>query len=350
MLRKLIKNGLLLLNSVLVLLTFIAFLSRFVSVQEAWFVSVLGLLLPWFFFANLLFIGFWLWRRKKFIFLSLATLLIGWKHFQSFINISIPETPTEKSMTLMTYNLARLGTFNKLKLGKTFVQSFAEALPPKSSLDFLCLQEVPNSEIALLKKQFGLTHAYLGDNRGLAILSRYPINQGQQVPLKSQGNGAIWAIIATPSGPIKIYNVHLESNKITQKADELAEKMDLEDRKTYSTIKFMLRNYKNAAIKREQQAKVLLGQIKKDDLPVLIAGDFNETPQSLVYGYFSSQFQDGFVQKGKGLGTTFNGSIPLLRIDHIFGDSDIHFENYKTLAWDFSDHFPVLANFQVTKS
>jgi endonuclease/exonuclease/phosphatase family metal-dependent hydrolase len=50
---------------------------------------------------------------------------------------------------------------------------------------------------------------------------------------------------------------------------------------------------------------------------------------------------DTFKDKGAGLGTTFNGVIPLLRIDYILVDPKFQVSKFNIIKEKYSDHFPI---------
>jgi endonuclease/exonuclease/phosphatase family metal-dependent hydrolase len=74
-----------------------------------------------------------------------------------------------------------------------------------------------------------------------------------------------------------------------------------------------------------------------------VAGDFNDTPNSYAYRTLSQGMQDAFWKSGRGLGSTFNGPIPGLRIDHMLVDLYIKVERFEVVEEDISDHFPVMS-------
>jgi endonuclease/exonuclease/phosphatase family metal-dependent hydrolase len=99
------------------------------------------------------------------------------------------------------------------------------------SVDVLLLQEVGNETndgaafIASLSRQLGLGVAYApatrfenGSAQGLAIVSRYPLNDVNAQPLaryqlrfRSRCRIALAATVKTPAGPVRIVNVHLDT-------------------------------------------------------------------------------------------------------------------------------------------
>ncbi len=337
------KKILLLCQSFLVLFTVFSFLGRDLSPVDYWWITIWGLFLPWLLIGHILFIFFWLWKKKWYFLFSCVVIIGGIDYYKAFFNWNINSPKDYKSSThLLSYNIFRL-----YQVGKdvsTFKKEFRESISSFPNLDLICLQECSNQNISTFKDISLLSHSFKHPKHGTAILSKYAIIKTGTVDIKSKGNSAIWIEINhVQLGHIRVYNLHLQTNRITKQTQELVNNPDFKDESTYRTIYDIFANYKKASILREEQAETILNHIRnmKKDIPVLIAGDFNETSQSLTYELFNSKYQNGFFEKGGGLGTTYSG-IPLLKIDHIFVDNDLTVTNSKVLSDKFSDHYPIV--------
>ena len=75
--------------------------------------------------------------------------------------------------------------------------------------------------------------------------------------------------------------------------------------------------------------------------PILLAGDFNDTPVSNTYKRLSVNLIDTFSSAGRGVGTTYAGKIPLLRIDYIFADATFKVVDHQVIDSPVSDHYPI---------
>ena len=79
------------------------------------------------------------------------------------------------------------------------------------------------------------------------------------------------------------------------------------------------------------------------DYPIILCGDFNDTPISYTRRVVSQSLTDCFVETGMGLGLSFNQKGFNLRIDHIMCSN--HFEPYNCRVddkMDASDHYPIM--------
>lgn len=97
---------------------------------------------------------------------------------------------------------------------------------------------------------------------------------------------------------------------------------------------------------------ILLGE----DLhhPVLLMGDFNDSPISVVHRSLRRHFTDAFTAAGKRWGPTFKAGPVPLRLDRIYCSRNIRVLDCRVvndaLTRMASDHLPVVASLEVTWS
>ena len=76
---------------------------------------------------------------------------------------------------------------------------------------------------------------------------------------------------------------------------------------------------------RASQAVQVRNIIDTTRYPVIVCGDFNDTPVSFAYNHIAgNNLTDGFRDRGKGYGHSFNGIKGLLRIDFISYEQIFH--------------------------
>jgi endonuclease/exonuclease/phosphatase (EEP) superfamily protein YafD len=141
--------------------------------------------------------------------------------------------------------------------------------------------------------------------------------------------------------------VHLQSNSVTSLAEEVAMHGNIKERETWRHIKGMLGRYWHMAKLRATQAETLSELIAQSPYPVLLAGDLNAVPQSYVYRRAGKGLKDTFRERGWGLGVTYVGYLPGLRIDYIFASGDFNVLDHRRGPRDFSDHRPVSSRLEL---
>ncbi|MDY0342487.1 MAG: endonuclease/exonuclease/phosphatase family protein [Lentimicrobium sp.] len=181
------------------------------------------------------------------------------------------------------------------------------------------------------------------------IFSTYPLTHGGK--LSSDGEVfAVYADAAFPEQTIRLINVHLRSIMLTNERELLQPSVDETIQR--STVRKLLRTFRKlrSAFKhRAIEIKALNALIVDSPFPVLLAGDFNDTPASYAYRQINRQLNDASFLRGKGWRRTYLESTFPLKIDHIFAAPQIDSRYYERLTLDYSDHYPVGISFDLSE-
>jgi endonuclease/exonuclease/phosphatase family metal-dependent hydrolase len=332
-------------NLFLVLATIMCYFSPFISPATFWPASFIGLAYPWLLLANILFIGLWAFTRSKFAFLSIVCLAIGWNHIQSIVGFNT-QLPTAKDdigiMTFNVYGFRKTQDFTTIEQ-----QQLSKALDVKA-VDIICFQEFPGIPQShpinqYFIKENGLKYTTELPAKGISIFSRYPIINSKTEHFSNGANGYQYVDIRLDTTIIRVFNIHLQSNAVSGIANVVAEEGNLQEKETWLNIRGMMAQYKRTAIKRAKQAEEVAKVVRESPHPVILCGDFNDIPQSYIYKTLAAGLQDSFREKGRGLGITYSGKIPALRIDYILASPELEIRNFKVGEKNFSDHFPVFS-------
>jgi endonuclease/exonuclease/phosphatase (EEP) superfamily protein YafD len=128
--------------------------------------------------------------------------------------------------------------------------------------------------------------------------------------------------------------------------DSLKLRYDDQQMADIKDISFRLRD---AFIKRAAQADIIAAHISGCSHPVIICGDFNDTPVSYTYRTIRDGLMDAFSESGWGLGRTYNGKFPSFRIDYILYGGSIDALFFTREKIKLSDHFPIISYLKVKK-
>lgn len=340
-------------NVLIVLFTLLTYLAPYVSPMRFWPFAFVGLMYPTLLVINLFFALYWALQRQWRALLSLGTILLGWTHFTGVLGVHFGADPGAdvSSLKLMTWNLHGLENFHKKGLPAD--PAAFQALVYQHRPDVLCVQEFmfdtpegPNEYLELLREHIGLDHAVWRKTEELAIFSRYPILRSE-VRIFGTTNGYRYADVQMGERIIRVYNVHLRSNAITGLTDRVVNSGDPRKRETWRSVRNILGNFKQAARARAEQVEELIAHISNSPYPVVVGGDFNDIPQSYTYQRISNTLSDAFLAAGSGLGITYAGRIPGLRIDYIFTDPQFTPLACERGKVSFSDHRPVIATIKL---
>ncbi|HUR30764.1 MAG TPA: endonuclease/exonuclease/phosphatase family protein [Saprospiraceae bacterium] len=309
-----------------------------------WF-SLFALTYPFVLLANVLFAIGWIFFRSWFAVLSIITILAGTVHHQRYIQLfpsGKSSSACQESIRLLSYNTRGLSMVPVKKDANYNVRidSVYNALADlKEFPDIICLQEAYKGE--LIAKRFGLEHSYHGPKSSLWLLSRFPIEKHGYLDGAEESPSAIWADIKTPQGTLRVYNMHLVSNRVTNTTEELIQDMDLKNENTWDKIKFIVSRYRQTTEKRAKEALSIQKHLAACKHPAIITGDGNDPPLSHTYKVLQKGLKDSFVEKGFGISTTYESTLPLLRIDYVLGTKQILFKDHSTYHISYSDHYPI---------
>lgn len=340
-----LKRWILALNILLVIFLGLTYATPFVSVESWGWLSLLALTYPFMLLGNGLMVLGWTIVRSHLAWLSASIILLGLPFHVRYVKLfSFQDSGPEcrESIRLVSYNMRGLSLVpvNKNAGVEGKIDSLYEALSELGEIpDILCLQEANNGE--RIARKFGLDHSLHAPKSTLWLLSRYPVIRQGVLDGEEINPSCMWADLKTPQGTLRVYNMHLVSNRITNTAEELINDMDLQNENTWSNIRFILSRYHRTTRKRAREAMAIRLHMDECPHPAVIAGDGNDTPLSHTYHLLSNDLRDSFRQAGSGRSTTYASKLPLLRIDYILGSRDIWFKDHETHHISYSDHYPV---------
>ncbi len=328
-------------NIVLTILTFIAYVLPFLAPKVFPFLSVLTLILPLFLILNGLFFLFWLIQFKKRMFLSGLVLLMGITFINKFYKFSAKDLPeSENDFIVMSYNVRLFNLFDWISKDVTHeIEAFINDKNP----DILCIQEYSTGANIDLKV-YPHRYIFMQGNKiktGQAIFSKFPIIDEGNLVFPDSNNNVIFADIKKGKDIIRVYNMQLQSIKISPDVNEISENIDvINQQKSQLVI-----NRISVAFKKQQQQAEIIKNHKKDcEYPIIICGDMNNSAFSYVYRNIKGNLNDTFEEAGKGFGNTYNFKYYPVRIDYIFADAKMKVKNFQNFSeFENSDHYPLMA-------
>lgn len=358
---KLLRTILTGLTAFFILLLLSSYLAPVINPQKFTLFALIGLAYPFLVLANALLAIFWLAYGRKRAALPILAILVGYQPLIRHVQVKFisRENPKTESLSIMTFNVRLFDYFNHEKeenvSGKIY--DFLE----ENNADILCFQEFFNKdgkdfpvqqtlERVLKTKSHHLdyyTTRKKTDHYGLATFTRLPIiDSGNIRTPETRGNYAIFTDVIWKTDTIRVYNIHMASmhfsaedyNFYQEIASQTADNQEIKT----GSVK-IIGKLVNAFKKRGIQADKIAEHISRCPYPVIVCGDFNDSPSSYTYKQLSRGLKDAFVESGYGIGKTYAGSFPSLRIDYILYDERFQSVNYKTHRQKLSDHYPVSA-------
>lgn len=327
-------------NIVLTVLTIVGYVLPFLAPKTFPLLSVLTLFLPMMLIVNLLFFIYWGIQFKRQVLLSGIVLLLGITFINKFYKFTNPTFVAESTdLKIMSYNV-RL--FNKFEWSdkKTVPIEISDFVKTKRP-DILCIQEFSNAaefDYSYFPYKFILSKGNK-IKTGQAIFSNFKIIDSGEIVFPHSNNSVIFADLKRENDTVRIYNMHLQSIKITPDVNELNDDIQgIDQKKSERMLKRMSKAFKV----QQQQAEILREHKSNCKYPIIICGDMNNSAFSYVYRVIRGDLQDTFEESGNGFGKSYDFKYYPARIDYIFADKKFkvkQFENFPEVV--DSDHFPI---------
>ncbi len=282
---------------------------------------------------NLILFLYWLLTLNLKVFLPFITLAINSGAVNQVIGINgsgISGTTGDNILMVATYNVNYF-TYQNNEVNIPAIAGFMQ----DRGVDILSMQEFstdPYFNFDEIKSEFDFLPYTAGDFRKNEniIFSRYPVIRYNTITFSGTKNGLVWADLLFRGDTIRVINNHLQTTGIASKRGA-----------SYGEILSTAgKNYE----KRKYQADYVRRLADTTSYPLIICGDFNDTPYSYtIKRILGNDMSDSFREAGNGAGGTYLHKYLFVRIDYI-----LHNKTFKTLRYvsdktGMSDHKPVIA-------
>lgn len=345
------------LNYIVAACLLLSCLAAYISPNKIWVLAFFGISFPVIIAVNIFFAFYWLLRFRRQVFISLIALGFGIGSLKGLIQIENHTTVTHgsKAFKVMSYNvrLFDLYNWNNNKATRNQIFTFIKNEAPA----IICLQEVYVDDKKEFQTMDTLVKLQAANNMhieytttvrkiyhwGIATLTKYPILAKGLVTFNSKSNNScIYTDLLIDTDTVRVYNMHLQSILFSKDdykfMENLEQNIEVEE---IEGSKSILRRLKRAFVKRSLQAEAVEAHIRLCPYPVIVCGDFNDTPTSYTYHTISDQLNDAFIESGSGLGRSYTGKFPSFRIDYILHSPLFKATEFKTHKKELSDHYPV---------
>lgn len=333
----------------------ISYICGFIAPTHHYIFGIIALSAPIWLTINLLSLPYLLIKNWKNLFFPILSLLVCFPLLQRSYQFSKEKDLTKTNpISVLNYNTCVFGVYDEMVNKEIHnVKSMTDYLLD-SDADVLCLNEFYNDHrndkdyntTEILHKIYPYSYIkisytnHLKHEFGQAIFSKYPIVNKQTLEQAKGGNFTIFTDIKAPKGTFRVYCTHLASMSLPQNINKALQK----DEKTRDII---LNKFERGFKARTEQVRGINTSIIECSIPVILAGDFNDTPYSYAYNKLSTHLTNSFEMKGSGFGFTYNSEkqnpwLFPLRIDNQFYSDEtlscLDFNTDRTLK--HSDHFP----------
>lgn len=350
---------------------------------------LLGLAFPVLFLLMLFTFVYWLMQRKWRSLFALSCLLLNLGPMSLYVqwndtkdkqqDLEIQQASFDKeinvgtqTLKVVSYNAQLFGLYqdeSSVDIVNTeympAMDSFLRVLKSQNA-DVVCLQEVYakagglKSLARFLKAEAQLDYSqtYTLNNQrpyGMIVLSRYRIKRWQPISFgPNTGNMAMWVDIEIADedalrkkARIRIYNLHLQSFRFAKKDYAVMQKQTKQQQLDIEGSKGIITRLRLGYQHRAEQVNAVKENMIACDFPKVICGDFNDIPVSYTYRQLCAGMKDAFCEAGRGLETTYKGSMPSFRIDYILFDNPMRAIRYNSFSEVPSDHKLIVSELQI---
>lgn len=332
--------------------------------------SISGYALPIFALINIAFLALWIFIKKRFILISFVGLLCAYQPLILYFPLNTAKADADlpdSLITVLTYNTSNWGDLltspDKVSTPEEKAD-MAFQLIKQVNADILVLQESSLNNIHdSISAMYQYADTVKNPNKNgvsVTLLSRYPILRKEKIDFESAANacGAFWLNIK--GREVIVINTHLEvmhfSMDERQQFSTIVHGKQKDHDSIRSTSHTIIGKIYNSTKIRANQADIIASFIKQHaNTPIIIAGDFNDIPNSYVHKTILNALEDSnhpltdcYASTGFGPGYTFKHFGIRVRIDNIMCSH--HFTPYNChIIKDISisDHQPVVCKLKI---
>ena len=315
--------------------------------------SCLGLVFPVFLLLNFCFLIFWALFSLKRTIIPIAGFLIAYSPVRNYFPLNFGEKQ-KPNLNIVSYNTGGYSADEKGRRGGG-LQGALDYID-RCDADIACLQEVTLTEKT--RKMLGNRFPYSSSqyfrysDSGVTLLSIYPIVKKEVIEFEKGSVQSVAFYVDINGTEVIFVNNHLESTRLSLKERSDFESMvhgETESRAAREKSQRLLVKLGDSNAVRARQVKALVRFLEEHKgVPVILCGDFNDSPISYPHYEMAERLTDCFRESGNGLGWTYFRNAIHVRIDHIFCSS--HFvpcECKVDATVTSSDHYPLLCSLKM---
>jgi endonuclease/exonuclease/phosphatase family metal-dependent hydrolase len=357
-LRKILYKVLLAINAAFAFMLLLSYLAVVINPMDFALPAFFGLAYPYLLLFNIILVIIWAMLLRFEAIISIVVIAIGFNHFSNYIKLARPSGDKTNTIKVLSYNV-RLFNYFENTHGVTSDKKIIQFLKNQKP-DIICLQEYfllgnPKVEQAFFETALGgeyFTHLKIigsGKNKsyGIVTFSKFPIISKGEIIHPGSSSLSIYTDVLIQKDTFRIYNNHLQSFRLMRMERSFINELTAsDDKETITEVKSLSVSLKKGFVKRANQAKVVKDHINRSPYPVIVLGDFNDTPVSYAYSKIRKGLNDSFVNSGYGAGFTYKGNYPANRIDYILYDDALINSFFEIIRVKYSDHYPIISYFR----
>jgi endonuclease/exonuclease/phosphatase family metal-dependent hydrolase len=364
--KRFITHILLLLNLGLIISLICAYLAPYISPAIFWPLAFFGLAYPVIVLLNVMISLVWLVLKPRYALFSILFIVVGIHSLRNQYQWNRKATnDSDNGFTIVSFNVHDFyGIENSISRDSSQkkIFDFIRNQNPR----IVCMQDLPvywtnsknapvNYAIDLDMKSIYINSVHddtLNTKSATAILSNYPRIDVGEISDQDQLSFAVYNDLLIGSDTVRVYSVHLASVMLFEEKQMLTANGIVRSSKRGipRELFHIIKKLKAAFVRRAEQIDILKADVLACPFPVIVCGDFNDTPLSYTIHKIRHGLKDSFIEKGSGFGRTYIGSNVPLRIDNVFADPSFTFISHEVINNRLSDHLPVIIHLSLNEN
>jgi len=310
--------------------------------------SNMGLLFPIILAINFAFLVFWIFVKPRWVIMPLLGFIVCYGPVRKYFPINWPADPPKGCIKVLSYNVWFYAGWEDRSKPNPILEYIKQ-----QNADIVCLQESAENEVGSVQVDSILGKVYqykdTAKNGGdfMTIFSKYPILSKEHIRYESKSNMSCAFKLRIRHRDVIVINNHLETTDLTSDEKErfqLMIKGDLGGMAATRTSKWLISHLAEQTKKRAPEAEAVARYIAyHSGTPMIVCGDFNDSPLSYANRTIAKGLTDCYVKTGFGPGISYHRSRMYVRIDNIMCTQD--FTPYACKVDNSiknSDHYPIM--------
>lgn len=327
--------------------------SVYISPAKVPFAALLCLGFPAFMVLNLMGLVAGVFIRRKAWLLPTLALFVSLPSLYAYCPVTLfPSQPKDAdTLRILTFNTRNFGGHVSDSAGRNYVGT----LMVDQKADIVCFQEGAIERryyneciFPLLKRRYRYMHICLHrPHSPMGIFSRWPVI-GEEIVAESGRNVVTaYRLLRAKDDTLLVVNAHLASIGLSDAQREMysqAVRGYVSDADRQGGLRAIVQAFCRAASRRALMADTVAEYLRRNSSkPIILCGDFNDTPVSYARMRIAGELKDCFQAAGNGISRTFCRNSIVVRIDHIFCSEHWQPVNCHTVPGEtYSDHYPMV--------
>ncbi len=336
----------------------ISYLSKFIPPSWAFPIAFLGMSYAYILLVFILLtLSLLITKHFRWFLANIILILLGWNSLFGLFNLNFTQSDNY-DFRVISYNVKLFDLYNwrENKVQKQKMLSQISEYKP----DIISFQEFyyDNKDFPIdsVCVALDMPYYYVTENSfilgfqhfGQAIFSKFPIKNKDLIHYPNTGNMSLYCDIEIkPNQIVRVYSNHMESYRLSSYNSEALKKIENGKTIELSDVQKAYTLFKQSMIKRAYQAEKISAHIQASKYPVIVTGDFNDTPNSFVYHTIKKELKDAFTESGLGFSNTYKKGLIAFRIDYILYQEPLKSVAYQSPELGISDHYPVITDFKL---